>query len=158
VLQIFKFIFVLYHGSHSQHAGGVNFTHPRTPDPSSSPVSESREIPSCAWNRNAKNIPTAVPSTVISRIAMDATKRHFPERHYDGSASGPFALLNPTVRRFPLAVPKPDAQSSDSSQVKDTDAQHRTELPSTAAGEEVRAEDVQRQWRSRDNRKGKWSC
>jgi hypothetical protein len=112
----------------------------------------------CAWNRSAKNIPTAVPSTVISRIAMDATKRHFPERHYDGSASGPFALLNPTVRRFPLAMPKPDTQSSDNSQVKDTDTQHRTEQLSTAAGEEVRAEDVQRQWRSRDNRKGKWSC
>ena len=86
---------------------------------------------------------------------MDAIKRHFPERHYDGFASGPFALLNPTVRRFPLAAAKPYVQSSDSYQVKDADAQTRTEQPPR---DEALAEDVQRQWRSRDNRKGEWSC
>jgi hypothetical protein len=49
---------------------------------------------------------------------MDAKKRHFPERHYEGTASGPFAALNPTVRRFPLGPPKPDAQSSDEAPVE----------------------------------------
>lgn len=96
-----------------------------------------------------------MPTAIISRIAMDATKRHFPERHYDGSASGPFALLNPTVRRFPLAASKPDAQCSDSSQIKGADAETKADrLPR----DEVRAEDVERKWRSRDNRKGEYCC
>jgi hypothetical protein len=87
---------------------------------------------------------------------MDAKKRHFPERHYEGTASGPFAALNPTVRRFPLGPPKPDAQSSDEAPVEGADRQPTKERAPTDLKDEVRAEDVQRQWRSRDNRKGAW--
>lgn len=85
---------------------------------------------------------------------MRANQRHFPDRHYEGTPSGPFALLNPTVRRFPLsAISKPDA---DSKVTRPEEAQIEPEQP-TAAKDEVRAEDVQRQWRSRDNRKGEYS-
>lgn len=104
--------------------------------------------------------------------STSASTRHFPGRHYEGAASGPFAALNPTVRRFPLAA-KPAAKKAkdddeqqpdddeqqlsgdDDAQVKHADAPKGTEP--VPAKNEVRADDVQRQWRSRDNRKGKSS-
>ena len=77
---------------------------------------------------------------------MATDQRHFPSRHYGGRASGPFESLNPTRRRHTLRVPKPDTPSSgEDSQVK----------AATAEDGEVRAEDAERLWRSRDNRKGK---
>lgn len=99
---------------------------------------------------------TLEASPIPHGIAMDANKSHFPHRHYEGRASGPFALLNPTVRRFPLVAPKPDVESPDNSKDHGADAQAETGRP-TAAKDEARADDVQRQWRSRDNRKGEWS-
>jgi hypothetical protein len=99
--------------------------------------------------------------------SASASTRHFPGRHYEGAASGPFAALNPTVRRFPLAakpaVKKADDEEEqqptgdDDAQVKDADVPKGTEPAAQSAKDEVRADDVQRQWRSRDNRKGKSS-
>lgn len=111
-----------------------------------------------------------IPATSQSpKSAMDAPKRHFPGRHYQGAASGPFAGLNPTVRRFPLAAvaaaaaaKKPDdEQTTDETTPKGADADEEPPEKGQAAPpgkDEVRADDVQRQWRSRDNRKGEWQC
>lgn len=92
--------------------------------------------------------------------------RHFPGRHYEGAASGPFAALNPTVRRFPLAATpaakkiKDDEQQpsgDDDAHGNDADAPKGPKPAALGASEdEVRADDVQRQWRSRDNRKGRF--
>ena len=79
--------------------------------------------------------------------------RHFTGRHhYEGEAFGPFGFLNPTTRRSPLPAWKPDAHSSASSENDPGKADG--EQASKAKNGEIRAEDVQRKWRSRDNRKG----
>jgi hypothetical protein len=84
---------------------------------------------------------TAITQLLPTTHPMDAPPHHFPARHYEGIADGPFKSLNPTARRFPLAK-KPAAAA--------VDAQAKGE----ASTEDVRADDVQQQWRSRDNRKG----
>lgn len=104
--------------------------------------------------------------------ASSSTTRHFPGRHYEGTASGPFDALNPTVRRFPLAArtaknietqqietggDNDDENGDGDAQVNGRDAPAPADADQQAAAppkDEIRADGVQRQWRSRDNRKG----
>ncbi|TAQ84994.1 hypothetical protein B7494_g6681 [Chlorociboria aeruginascens] len=77
------------------------------------------------------------------------TTRHFTEaRHDEGEAYGPFSFLNPTKRKYTLSLNKSETPSQAESSQDSTDKD-------TSSGEaETRASEVQRDWRSRDNRKG----
>ena len=72
-----------------------------------------------------------------------------------GAEFGPFTFLNPTSRRHPLAW-KPLGEDSDSEERpgKSNDLPKPTE-PSKSKNDELRAEEVERLYRTRDNRKGK---
>jgi len=74
---------------------------------------------------------------------------HFTARHYEGEASGPFSFLNPTVRKRPLQLNKPNSSQEDLQ--RNVDGQS---TENSGAKGETRAEDVQEKWTSRNNRKG----
>ena len=79
---------------------------------------------------------------------------HFHQQHGKGAEFGPFTFLNPTSRRYPLSWKAPGEDSS--SEEAPSKSNHTTNSgePSTSKKDEVRAEDVSRLYRSRDNRKG----
>lgn len=84
------------------------------------------------------------------------SSRHFSDRHYEGSASGPFSFLNPTTRRIPLTSGQTNIRQQLS---RDTsrNGESPVEKPAqdgAASKPEIRAEDVHHKWRTRDNRKG----
>lgn len=83
---------------------------------------------------------------------------HFPWFHqYEGKSSGPFGFLNPTTRQYPVSAQQMNTHHEDETKPKtdgDSDDLPAAQ-PSTAGKEEVLADDVQRKWRARDNRKGK---
>lgn len=79
---------------------------------------------------------------------------HF--HHGKGAEYGPFTFLNPTSRRYPLTWKPPGEDSgSEASSSKQNDPQPNPGQPSTSKNDELRAEDVQRLYRTRDNRKGR---
>ncbi|TVY83786.1 hypothetical protein LSUE1_G001200 [Lachnellula suecica] len=84
---------------------------------------------------------------------MSAT---FSGRHGEGSC-GPFGFLNPTIRKIPFASQRPQSPPSRSSLHSGEDAKPGEPKPeaSKASNAELRAEDVQREFRTRDNRKGR---
>lgn len=87
------------------------------------------------------------------------SESHFPWLHnHKGASFGPFGFLNPTLRRYPLQFDKSERHSSDEQlqgkKEGETGDTTTDQLPAKKK-DEIRAEDVQRKWRSRDNRKGK---
>jgi len=83
------------------------------------------------------------------------TENHFRSRHhYEGESFGPFGFLNPTVRRSPLRLGNSRNQSIEA-QLRGNKEPQYGEENAVAKTEEIRAEDVQQKWRSRDNRKGR---
>jgi hypothetical protein len=84
-----------------------------------------------------------------------ASTRHFTGlHHYEGESSGPFSFLNPTTRRMPIPSQKEDRSSSQEESLKDGDGEQNA-VKESKQKDEIRAEDVYRKWRSRDNRKGR---
>ena len=83
-----------------------------------------------------------------------ASTRHFTgPHHYDGESHGPFSFLNPTMRHIPLPSHKRDGQTSQEESLQDENGEHRDEQDPKHK-DEIRAADVHKKWRSRDNRKG----
>lgn len=87
------------------------------------------------------------------------SQSHFPWFHkYEGESFGPFGFLNPTLKRYPLQFEKPESRSSDEQlqgkKEDETQKSTASQLPASKK-DEIRAEDIQRKWRSRDNRKGR---
>lgn len=86
-------------------------------------------------------------------------QEHFPARHYEGTASGPFSFLNPTerLRKVPVGRHSSHVGSQNSQDTlrgddaTDVDAE---KTGKTDHGDEMRAKGVEHKWRSRDNRKG----
>lgn len=75
--------------------------------------------------------------------------------HYEGEAYGPFAFLNPTTRRYPLPYHKKlERNSSEQEDLLKSDSGELQAVKESPKRREVRAKDVYRKWRSRDNRKG----
>ncbi|KAH8795814.1 hypothetical protein F5882DRAFT_33925 [Hyaloscypha sp. PMI_1271] len=75
--------------------------------------------------------------------------------HAKGAEFGPFTFLNPTSRRYPLSWKPPgEDSSSEGTPGKSNDLPKPVE-PSTKKNDELRAEEVQRLYRTRDNRKGR---
>jgi hypothetical protein len=70
---------------------------------------------------------------------------------------GPFTFLNPTSRRYPLTWKPPGEESSSDETPSKTNDVAKPEEPSTSKKDELRVEEVQRLYRTRDNRKGKSS-
>lgn len=89
-------------------------------------------------------------------------RSHFSDRHYEGTMSGPFSFLNPTIRRLPVPVNSQPRSGSETGDEKTPDGETTGSSPSPsnapAPKEEVRASAVEQKWRSRDNRKGIRSC
>jgi hypothetical protein len=81
---------------------------------------------------------------------------HWSGHHDEGQAYGPFTFLNPTTRRLPLPFQKPVRESSQEDlQVKENGARNATPH-SNGKNDDIRAEDVERLYRTRDNRKGRF--
>ncbi|TVY21714.1 hypothetical protein LARI1_G000408 [Lachnellula arida] len=80
---------------------------------------------------------------------MSAPYTPFTRRH-EGICSGPFGFLNPTIRKLPFNT-QPVATHSSEEPLKG-EGDDATKPPKKA---ELRAEDVQREFRTRDNRKGR---
>jgi hypothetical protein len=90
---------------------------------------------------------------------------HFTGQHHAEETYGPFSFLNPTSRKSP----HPFRQEKDSSQeeVHNGETQHKkaqnegnpmsSQQQTSGKKDELRAEDVQRLYRTRDNRKGRYS-
>jgi hypothetical protein len=76
--------------------------------------------------------------------------QHFASRHYEGLASGPLSFLNPTVRRRALPAADPDEIVSEDADKEGKDL----EKDAPEHRDEISADDVHNEWRSRDNRKG----
>jgi hypothetical protein len=86
-----------------------------------------------------------------------ANARHFRgPGHYEGTSTGPLSFLNPTERRAPLPH-NSLGQGQPSSQEESLKSGNSENKAPSQQKDEVRAEDVHRKWRSRDNRKGKIS-
>jgi hypothetical protein len=83
---------------------------------------------------------------------------HLHQHRGKGQEFGPFTFLNPTARRYPLTwKPKPageDSSSEDRETLSKSNDTTQPGHPSTGRNDEVRAEEVQRLYRTRDNRKG----
>jgi hypothetical protein len=87
-------------------------------------------------------------------MSPPASTRHFTGlHHYEGEAYGPFGFLNPTARRVPLPIQKAEGQSSQAESLQNGSEHHDT-VKATTSKDDIRANDVHRLWRSRDNRKG----
>lgn len=81
---------------------------------------------------------------------------HFSGKHTEGTGSyGPYGFLNPTGRRsaFPLGL-KGNQNGQNLEREQSEEEANNGELVQGKKKEEVGAEDVQRLYRTRDNRKG----
>lgn len=80
---------------------------------------------------------------------MNANSPHSQQhQHHDEELSyGPFAFLNPTIRRVPLSLRLPDQKPSSG---EDGVVQKNHDV----GEDQIRAKDVHREFRTRDNRKG----
>jgi hypothetical protein len=91
---------------------------------------------------------------------MDHLIKHFTRDEAPVESYGPFAFLNPTTKRYKLRFqPKlrePSKEESDSKDSRENETLQATQ-DSNTNGDEVRAEDVHRLFRTRDNRKGSYS-
>src|ERR1700716_1421118 len=88
-------------------------------------------------------------------MSPSASSRHFTGiHHYEGEAYGPFGFLNPTSRKQPLPARKAEQQSSQEDVLKNGNGQQKAVKEAPENKDEIRASDVYRKWRSRDNRKG----
>jgi hypothetical protein len=79
----------------------------------------------------------------------------FTGRH-EAESYGPFGFLNPTIRRLPFEAKTPETPRDEDSLQGKGDGGTR---PQKGVNAELRAEAVQREFRTRDNRKGtpSWS-
>lgn len=83
--------------------------------------------------------------------------QHHPQKKDAALAYGPFGFLNPTVRRYPISWARPSHKKNESEEgLKDeeTEEERRKKQKGASHGDEIHAEDVQREYRTRDNRKG----
>ncbi|KAH6674385.1 hypothetical protein B0J14DRAFT_38078 [Halenospora varia] len=84
--------------------------------------------------------------------------QHHPQKKEAALAYGPFGFLNPTVRRYPISWVRPSHKKNESEEgLKDeeTEEERRKKQKGASHGDEIHAEDVQREYRTRDNRKGR---
>ncbi|PQE19464.1 integral membrane protein [Rutstroemia sp. NJR-2017a WRK4] len=84
----------------------------------------------------------------------DNPHTHFDATHHDDEiAFGPFKFLNPTTRRVPLEYARNNVKGGTTT----TQENGKEVVGKTGLGNagDVRAADVHRKWRSRDNRKGR---
>ncbi|KAH8685723.1 integral membrane protein [Tricladium varicosporioides] len=83
--------------------------------------------------------------------------QHNHEKKEAALAYGPFGFLNPTVRRYPISwVPPPHKKNESEEGLKDEETEGRGKKQKDINNRgEIRAEDVQREYRTRDNRKGR---
>ena len=84
---------------------------------------------------------------------------HFPWiQKKEAQSFGPFAFLNPTLRRYALDSQPAERESSSEQYQKPADTENGEFTAGhspTKKRQEIRAKNVERKWRSRDNRKGK---
>jgi hypothetical protein len=81
-------------------------------------------------------------------MSAPSTGRH------EADSCGPFGFLNPTIRRLPFEAKAPETPRDEDSLLGKGDGGTR---PPKGENAEMRAEDVQREFRTRDNRKGTFS-
>jgi len=72
-------------------------------------------------------------------------------RHHEAESYGPFGFLNPTIRKLPFEPKAPEIPREEDALQGKGDGGKR---PTKGGDAELRAEAVQREFRSRDNRKG----
>lgn len=85
---------------------------------------------------------------------MDHLRKHFTRDESPVESYGPFSFLNPTTRKYALDFEGIKRQSSEEGlESKDNGAVNGAQN-SKATDEELRAQDVHRLFRTRDNRKG----
>lgn len=102
-----------------------------------------------------------MPGALIQKNAMSSGSHttRFAGLH-EVESYGPFGFLNPTIRRLKLnnntETPESHAgrDTSPSSGDKNEDGKGEEYTPSSTKNTELRDKDVQREFRSRDNRKG----
>jgi hypothetical protein len=75
--------------------------------------------------------------------------------HAKGAEFGPFTFLNPTSRRYPLSWKPPGEDSSSEGTPGKSNDLPKPGEPLAKKNDELGAEEVQRLYRTRDNRKGK---
>lgn len=85
-----------------------------------------------------------------------SSSRHFTGvHHYEGESYGPFSFLNPTVRKQRLPPAHAAPASSQEHELENGNGAVNGAKKVPEKKDEIRAQDVYRKWRSRDNRKGK---
>jgi hypothetical protein len=86
---------------------------------------------------------------------------HWSGHRDEGQTYGPFTFLHPTSRRLPLPFHKPVRESSQEDLQGKENGGHNATRPSNGASngksDEIRADEVERLYRTRDNRKGMFS-
>lgn len=85
---------------------------------------------------------------------MDHIKKHFTRDESPVESYGPFSFLNPTTRKYPLHFEGIKRQSSKKELESKENGALNGAQKSKATDEELRARDVHRLFRTRDNRKG----
>jgi hypothetical protein len=95
-------------------------------------------------------------------VTMYRHRNHFSDRHYEGTTFGPFSFLNPTIRRSPIPLNLQHRSGSETGDEKTPDGESTgssaSHINAASPKGEMRASVVDQKWRSRDNRKGIWSC
>ena len=84
--------------------------------------------------------------------------RHWDGRHHEGKSYGPFDFLNPTQRKFKLPLHGTERYASRGAlRKKDRNGVADQGLASAPRRGNIQAGDVERLFRTRDNRKGRLS-